>query len=209
MAHSGPPIIIGYARVSTDEQNANLQIDALQRAGCDKIFIEKQSGAIRERPELQRALTYSRTGDTFMVWKIDRMARSISHLCDILERFRARNIILKSLTEPVDTSTPVGRAMLQIIGVFAELERSILKERQRAGIAAARARGGRLGRKPKHSRSTIIEACRSVEQGKATVREIAAVLHIDLSTMYRYVGNYRNQRVVSSALPSWNKDHAA
>jgi len=142
------PILIGYARVSTDDQNPSLQIDALKAAGCDKIFVEKASGADRDRPVLAKALAYVREGDVFCVWKLDRAGRSVSHLIEIVEDLKARKVGFKSLNDAIDTTTAAGNLMFQIMASFAEFERNIIRERTMAGLAAARARG-RIGGRPK------------------------------------------------------------
>ena len=140
--------LIGYARVSTDDQNPSLQIDALKVAGCDKIFVEKASGADRDRPVLAKALAFARQGDVFCVWKLDRAGRSVGHLIEIVEDLKARKVGFKSLNDAIDTTTAAGNLMFQIMASFAEFERNIIRERTMAGLAAARARG-RIGGRPK------------------------------------------------------------
>ena len=142
---------IGYARVSTTDQNLDLQTDALTRAGCDKIFVEKASGGDRERPELRAALEWVRKDDVFICWKLDRLARSVVHLIDIVEDLKARQIGFRSLTDPIDTTSAAGNLIFQVMGAVAEFERNIIRERTLAGLAAARARG-RIGGRPRKVR---------------------------------------------------------
>ena len=139
-------MLIGYARVSTLDQKPALQIDALKSAGCERIFTEKASGAQRERPELKAALEYLRSGDTLVVWKLDRLARSMRQLIETVEDLHSRGIELHSLTESIDTATPGGRLVFHIFGALAEFERAVIRERTSAGLQAARERGKKGGR---------------------------------------------------------------
>ncbi len=138
--------LIGYARVSTTEQNPTLQLDALQAAGCERVFTEEASGAVAERPELARALDHLRPGDTLVVWKLDRLGRSLRHLIDTVRGLEDRGGGFRSLQEQVDTTTPGGRLVFHVFGALAEFERDLIRERTHAGLAAARARGRRGGR---------------------------------------------------------------
>lgn len=133
---------IGYARVSTQEQNLALQLDALSQEGCERIFQEKASGAQRDRPELKAALSYMRTGDTLVVWKLDRLARSMKQLIETIESFQDQGIGLKSLQDPIDTSSPSGKLVFHIFAALAEFERGVIRERTTAGLRAARERVG-------------------------------------------------------------------
>lgn len=144
-------MLVGYARVSTLDQNPALQIDALKGAGCEKLFVEKASGASRDRPELKGALDYVREGDTLVVWKLDRLARSLKQLIETVAMLEARGIGLRSLTESIDTTTAGGRLIFHIFGALAEFERTVIRERTKAGLTAARARGRVGGRPPKLS----------------------------------------------------------
>ena len=139
--------LIGYARVSTEDQNLDMQTDALRAAGCEKIFVEKGSGADRGRPELARALAYARPGDVFVCWKLDRVARSVGHLIAVTEGLKDRGVGFRSLKDAIDTTTAAGNLMFQIIASFAEFERNVLRERTLAGLAAAKARGRVGGRR--------------------------------------------------------------
>src|SRR6478735_3970281 len=137
----------GYARVSTQEQDLALQLDALREAGCNKVFEEKASGAQRDRPALKAALDYMRAGDTLVVWKLDRLARSLKQLIETVEKFGERGVGLRSLTEAIDTTTAGGKLVFHLFAALAEFERGVIRERTLAGLQAARARG-RLGGRP-------------------------------------------------------------
>jgi len=139
-------MLIGYARVSTIEQETHLQIDALRKANVDRIFEEKRSGGDRKRPILEEVLRSLEPGDTFVVFKLDRVARSLSHLLEILDRIESAGAAFLSLTEVIDTKSPAGRMMMHIIGAFAEFERELIRERTRAGMEAALLRGVKFGR---------------------------------------------------------------
>ncbi|MCB0018538.1 MAG: recombinase family protein, partial [Anaerolineales bacterium] len=134
-------MLIGYARVSTQDQKPELQLDALKAAGCEKVFVEKASGAQRERPELKAALDYMRDGDTLVVWKLDRLARSMKQLIETVEGLEEVGVGFRSLTEAIDTTTAGGKLVFHVFGALAEFERSIIRERTRAGLDAAKARG--------------------------------------------------------------------
>ena len=132
-------MLVGYARVSTQDQNPVLQLDALAGAGCERVFTEKASGAQRERPKLAEALDYMRAGDTLVIWKLDRLARSLKQLIETVEALSARDIGLRSVTEAIDTTTVGGRLVFHVFGALAEFERGVIRERTRAGLDAARA----------------------------------------------------------------------
>ena len=146
------PMLIGYARVSTVDQNLALQRDALTEAGCAKIFTEQMSGAVTDRPALHDALEFARSGDTLIVWKLDRLARSMKQLIETVETLRVRGIGFRSLTEALDTTTAQGRLVFHMFGALAEFERSLIRERTQAGLAAARRAGRTGGRPPKLDR---------------------------------------------------------
>jgi DNA invertase Pin-like site-specific DNA recombinase len=143
--------VVAYARVSTIDQNPELQFDALKGYGCTKIFIDEASGTDRERPQLAACLNFLRRGDILVFWKLDRLARSTVHLGQIAEACRTKGVDLKCITQPIDTTTPTGKLMFHILACFAEFERDIIVERTLAGLAAARARG-RIGGRPKKRR---------------------------------------------------------
>jgi len=142
---------IGYARVSTDEQNPALQFDALAAAGCQKIFTEQASGALTSRPALNQALQFLEEGDTLVVWRLDRLGRSLSHLINLTMSLERRGITFQSLSEAIDSRTACGRLLFHIMGALAEFERALISERTKAGLIAAKARGAILGRPSKHS----------------------------------------------------------
>src|ERR1035438_8463908 len=169
----------GYARVSTDDQSPALQLAALKKDGCKTIFKDDVlSGATTKRPALLRCLKKLEHGDTLTVWKLDRLGRSLRDLITMLDDLKHRGVKFRSLTEAIDTETPTGRAMWQMIGVLAELERSLIRERTRAGVKAAKGRGVKFGRKPKltsqqkaHARKLIDDGERREEIGRASCRE--------------------------------------
>jgi DNA invertase Pin-like site-specific DNA recombinase len=160
-------MLVGYARVSkTDQQDTRAQVKALKEAGCKRIFEESASGGRWDRPELHRALDQLREGDILVVWKLDRLSRSLKDLLHILEKISDAGAGFRSLTENIDTSTPAGRMMLQMIGVFAEFERSMVRERTRMGLQAARERGRIGGRKAKLKPNQVAEVGVRARNGK-------------------------------------------
>src|ERR1035441_2119794 len=175
----------GYARTSTDDQTTALQLAALKRARCSHIYEDKGlSGATSKRPALARCLRTLRPGDTLIVWKLDRLGRSLRDLITMLDDLRARGVKFHSLTEAIDTATPTGRAMWQMIGVLAELERSLISERTRAGVKAAQRRGVRVGRKPKLTSQQITHARKLIDQGEDR-QKVAALFNVGRKTLYR------------------------
>src|ERR1700732_1932169 len=163
------PMLVGYARVSPVDQNLALQRDALTEAGCAKIFTEQMSGAVTDRPALHDALEFARSGDTLIVWKLDRLARSMKQLIETVETLRVRGIGFRSLTEALDTTTAQGRLVFHMFGALAELERSLIRERTQAGLAAAR----RVGRTPKLTDDDIEAAEAMLANPDIGVTEIA------------------------------------
>ena len=175
----------GYARASTDDQNTALQRAALKRAGCKTIFTDEGlSGATVKRPALTRCLKDLRPGDTLIVWKLDRLGRNLRDLITLLDALRTQGIKFRSLTEHIDTETAAGRAMWQMIGVLAELERSLITERTRAGVQAAKQRGVQFGPKPKLTPQQITHARALRAQGEP-VPVIAALFKVHRATLYR------------------------
>lgn len=175
----------GYARTSTDDQTTALQLAALKKAGCKTIHEDKGiSGAVRQRPALGRCLKALQTGDTLIVWKLDRLGRSVRDLLNILHELDERGVHFQSLTEAIDTETPTGRAMLHMVALLAELERSLIAERTRAGVKEAQRRGVKFGRKPKLSPAQIAHARQQIEHGQR-VRDVAALLNVDRVTLWR------------------------
>lgn len=173
-----------YVRCSTLDQNPQLQVDAARKAGVDRIWVEQRSAAVH-RPELQRLLYSLRRGDTVVVWKLDRLARSLADLLALLDRLERIGASLRSLTEPLDTSTPIGRMFLHLLGSFAEFERSMIRERCAAGRVAARARGVHLGRPKSVDRA----AASAMLQAGATQVEVARRLGCDRGTISRLIAS--------------------
>lgn len=180
--------IIGYARVSTDDQNLALQIDALKRSGCTRIFEEVASGARRDRPQLHDSLQYLVRGDTLVVWKLDRLARSLNHLIETIEYLHGQGCGFRSLTESIDTTTAGGRLIFHIFGALAEFERSIIRERTIAGLAAARARGRKGGRPKAMNQQNLAVAQALIRDGVLTVRDVAKQVGVSPATLYKYIG---------------------
>ncbi len=180
-------MFIGYARVSTQDQTPQLQLDALKVAGCERSFVEKASGAQRDRPELQAALGYMRSGDTLVVWKLDRLARSLKQLIETVESLENKKMGFRSLTENIDTTTPGGRLTFHLFAALAEFERSIIKERTMAGLAAARSRGRRGGRPPSLNAKDLAAAKALLSDPGITVEEVAKRLKVSPATLYRHL----------------------
>jgi DNA invertase Pin-like site-specific DNA recombinase len=170
----------------------SLQLDALHGAGCEKVFTEKASGAQRERPRLQEALAYMRKGDTLVVWKLDRLARSLKQLIETVEELGGRGIGLKSVTESIDTTTTGGRLVFHIFAALAEFERGVIRERTRAGLDAARARGRTGGRPPALTETDIAAARAMLRDPDITVGEVAKRLKVVPSTLYRHLPGGRS-----------------
>ncbi len=185
-------MLVGYARVSTRDQEPALQLDALKAAGCERIFQEKASGAQRDRPELKAALDYVRKGDTLVVWKLDRLARSLKQLIETVEALGERDIGFRSLTEAIDTTTAGGRLVFHIFSGLAEFERQVIRERTLAGLEAARARGRKGGRPPALSTKDLTAAKAMLRDPSITVSEIARRLGVVPSTLYRHLPKARS-----------------
>ena len=176
-------MIIGYARVSTQDQNPELQVDALERAGAEQVFQEKFTGTLRERPELSQCVRTLRKGDILVVWKLDRLARSLKDLVEIVQDLHDREIGFKSLTESIDTTSSGGRLVFHIFGALAEFEHDLIRERTRAGLDAARARGRKGGRKPKLSVSDIQKAQAMLSDPDITKTEVAQHFNVSSTTL--------------------------
>jgi DNA invertase Pin-like site-specific DNA recombinase len=185
-------MLVGYARVSTTDQNPALQIDALRATGCERIFTEKASGAQRDRPELKAALEYLRQGDTLVVWKLDRLARSMRQLIETVEDMQTRGIELRSLTESIDTATAGGGLVFHIFGALAEFERAVIRERTSAGLQAARERGKKGGRPKTLGPKDLAVAKALLADPEISVEEVAARLKISPATLYRYLPGGRS-----------------
>ncbi len=180
-----PPVtLIGYARVSTFDQELALQLDALGHAGCGRIFEDRGvSGARAERPGLGQALAYVRDGDVLVVWKLDRLGRSLPHLIETVTALERRGAGLRSLTEAIDTTTPGGRLIFHVFGALGQFERDLIRERTRAGLVAAAARGRKGGRKPVVTPDKLRRAHALIAQG-LNVREAAARLKVGKTALY-------------------------
>ena len=181
---------IGYARVSTREQSFDLQIDALRKAGCEKVFQELAGGAKAERPVLKALLADLRPGDVLVIWKLDRLGRSLRHLVALAGTLLEQNVGLRSLNDPIDTTTPQGRLTFNLFASLAEFERDLIRERTQAGLTAARARGRKGGRPkglPPQAERTACAAETLYREQRLSVREIAKELGIAKSTLYDYL----------------------
>lgn len=185
-------MLVGYARVSTQEQDPALQLDALQNEGCERIFVEKASGAQRDRPELMAALTYIRQGDTLVVWKLDRLARSLKQLIETVEDLDKRQINFRSLTEAIDTSTAGGKLIFHIFSALAEFERSLIRERTYAGLLAARSRGKIGGRPRKLDAAKLAAAKAMLSDPEITLEQVAQHLQVGIATLHRYLPGGRS-----------------
>jgi DNA invertase Pin-like site-specific DNA recombinase len=175
----------GYARISSIEQNPDMQLKALQRAGCKKIFTDRRTGATTKRPSLTRCLNSLKDGDSLTVWKLDRLARSLRDLITMIEDFEQRGIHFRSLTEEINTATPGGKLIFHIFGALAEFERGLIIERTREGMKAARARGIRSGPPPKLDRQQIDHARRLIEREGKRREDVADLFKVSRSTLYR------------------------
>ena len=177
--------LLGYARVSRADQDPDLQLRALHEAGCEHVWIEHASGARQDRPELTKLLSYIRAGDTLVVWKLDRLGRSLKHLVNLLEQLHQRGVAFRSLTEGMDTQTAAGALIFHVIGAMAEFERAIIRERTLAGLASARARGRYGGRRPVLTPARVASVRAMAASGEHTITAIAAALHISRTSVYR------------------------
>ena len=190
-------MLVGYARVSTDDQDLSLQIDALKKSGCKKIFRDKASGTKTERPGLQAALSYVRDSeDTLVVWRLDRLGRSLQHLIETMNYLVERAVGFKSLQESIDTTTSGGRLIFHIFGALAEFERNLIRERTLAGLAAARARGRKGGRRKgldKNKRKLLIK---TYEAKQHSINEICEMFGISKPTLYTYLKNNSKKSAV-------------
>ena len=192
---------VGYARVSTGEQTLDLQLDALAKAGCGKVFTETASGAKADRPVLEETLEYLRPGDTLVVWRLDRLGRSLKHLIEVTTQLAERGIGFRSLTEQIDTTTPGGKLVFHVFGALAEFERELIRERTQAGLAAARARG-RKGGRPKakglDDPKKLALAQRLYDDPKNDIATICQALGVSRSTLYRYVKTHPREKAAAA-----------
>jgi DNA invertase Pin-like site-specific DNA recombinase len=183
-------MFIGYARVSTHEQTLALQQDALTKADCTRVFTDTASGAKADRPGLEEALDFARAGDTLVVWKLDRLGRSLPHLLETIAGLQERGAGFKSLTEQIDTTTSGGKLIFHVFAALAEFERDVIRERTRAGLAAARARGRTGGRPPAAGLSDakkVALAQRLYDDTTNSIDDICTTLRVSRATLYRYI----------------------
>ncbi len=189
-------MFIGYARVSTHDQTLALQQDALTQAGCERIFTDTASGAKSDRPGLEEAIAYVRSGDTLVVWKLDRLGRSLPHLIETIRQLQERGVGFKSLTEQIDTTTSGGKLIFHVFAALAEFERDVIRERTNAGLAAARARG-RKGGHPRaaglNDAKKVALAQRLYEDKDNSIDDICQTLRVSRATLYRYLAVGKRQ----------------
>ena len=181
-------MLVGYARVSTDDQSLDLQYDALTKAGCERIFDDKASGARDDRPGLADALSHCRPRDVLCVYKLDRLGRSLRSLIAFVGELQKRQVEFRSLSDAIDTGTAAGRFFFHVMAALAEMERDLIRERTMAGLAAARARGRKGGRKPKLTAQQICHAHKLLADPEVTIKEVAASLKVNRATIYRALG---------------------
>lgn len=179
-------VLIGYARVSTEEQNLELQKDSLVKHGCQKIFEDQISGTRANRPGLDKTLEMLRDGDTLVVWKLDRLGRSVKQLVELIDKLQQRGVQFKSLTDSIDTGTSSGRFFFHVMASLAEMERDLIAERTKAGLEAARLRGRKGGRKPKMTESKISSAKQLLANG-VPPKDVANNLGVSIPTLYRWI----------------------
>ena len=179
--------LIGYARVSTDDQNAQLQVDALMAAGCIKVFTDKASGSLANRPQLDKMLDQLRPDDVVVVWRLDRLGRSLRNLIALTDDLGKRGVGFRSLSESIDTTTANGRLFFSVMGALAEFERDLIRERTNAGLAAARARGRVGGRPPVMTAEKVKVARQMYDSKEHTVEAIAKTLGVSRKTIYRHL----------------------
>ena len=185
MLKTSTPNLVGYARVSTIDQQPELQIDALKQAGCSRIFVDHASGTLRDRPELTKALDYLRDGDVLVLWRLDRLGRSVKNLIDVIGDLSKRGIAVQSLHEHIDTNTAAGRMVLRVFAALAEMERDLIHERTMAGLEAARARGRVGGRRPLLTGDKLRLARQMYDSQEYKLTAIADTLGVSRATVYR------------------------
>lgn len=195
--YRGFGVKIGYIRVSTNEQNDDLQRNALVSANCEHIFGDKMSGRVASRPGLKKALRLLNKGDTLVVWKLDRLGRSVKNLVSLVEELRERGIHLQSLTDSIDTATAMGRFFFHVMGALAEMERELIVERTLAGLEAARLQG-RIGGRKRIMTSEVIERAKRMFTNGATLQQVALVLDVSKCTVYKYIPAAEQQLLRSS-----------
>jgi DNA invertase Pin-like site-specific DNA recombinase len=178
-------MLIGYARVSSHDQNLHLQIDELKKAGCSKIFSDKISGMKKSRPGLDNALSYMRKDDTLVIWKLDRLGRSVNGLISLVEKLKQEGIHFQSITDGIDTATPAGRFFFHVMASLAQMERELLIERTKAGLAAARERG-RVGGRKRSMTENKVEAAKKLLYEGMSAKDVAENLGVSIPTLYRW-----------------------
>lgn len=186
-------MLIGYARVSTDDQNLDLQRDALNQSGCEQIFEDKLSGAKSERIGLNEALKFARKGDTLIVWRLDRLSRSLKDLIELVSSLDRVGIGLKSLHESIDTSSSSGKLIFHIFGALAEFERNLIRERTQAGLQAARARGKKGGRPEALNKAKQDLLVKLYDDKQHTINEICELMGVTKPTLYKYIDSSRSR----------------
>lgn len=179
-------MLIGYVRVSTNDQNTDLQRNALISAGCEQIFEDKISGKSTDRPGLKKAMRLLQDGDSLVVWKLDRLGRSVRHLIGLIEELKGKGVHFRSLTDSIDTGTAMGRFFFHVMSALAEMERELIIERTMAGLAAARAEGRIGGRRLIMTAEVVARARRMFANG-ATVQQVAAICEVSTKTIYKYI----------------------
>lgn len=184
---------IGYARVSTHDQNLDLQKDALEKAGCERILVDQVTGAVAVRPGLERTMEMLREGDTLVVWRLDRLGRSLKHLIELMGGLEERGIGFQSLQESIDTSSSGGKLIFHMFGALAEFERNLIRERTKAGLAAARARGRRGGRRKALNAQQRVAAVSLYKTRDHSIKEICQIMGISKPTLYSYVREAESQ----------------
>jgi DNA invertase Pin-like site-specific DNA recombinase len=192
-------MLIGYARVSSNDQDTAAQVAALKAAKCERIYREQASGGRWDRPELQRLLDHLRKGDVLVVWKLDRLSRSLRDVLIIMERLAEAKAGFRSLTEAIDTTTPAGRMMMQMVGSFAEFERAMLQERTKIGLETARREGRIGGRPPKLTRQQENEIVRMISRGRKTAADAARLFSVHPATISRLLARAHARGDVSYA----------
>lgn len=180
-------MLVGYARVSTQEQTLALQTDALKKIGCEHIFTDTASGAKTDRPGLEEALRFVRTNDTLVVWRLDRLGRSLKHLIEAISLLQQRGIGFRSLQESIDTTTSGGKLIFHVFGALAEFERDLIRERTQAGLVAARARGRHGGRPRGLTPNQVVQLKSLYEAQTIPISDLLETFHISRATLYRYV----------------------
>ncbi len=191
--------LIGYARISTVEQDEALQVDALRAAGCGRVFVDRASGKLEHRPQLDAMIDQLRPGDTVVVWRLDRLGRSLRHVIDTVQDLDSRGVAFRSLTENIDTSTPGGRLIFHVFAALAEFERDLIRERTQAGLAAARARGRKGGRPTVWTPEKLRAAQQLHAAGDSDVASIARTLGVSKASVYRALAATRAERGGESA----------